>query len=815
MNYPNVINKMDFSVHSRSLSQNASNYVQREVDEALLNAILAGKLVCVFGPHGMGKTSLIAQSSERLAAHGAISASIKLSGVDADLSSEHLYVWLLNRLKSQLAIPIEIEEWWAEREALPPNERLRDFLCQIVLANIDKRVVIFIDDITPVIIKLDFFRVLLDAIQAVYGHGTDNSPCDRLVVALFGEADFTELAKMCNPSTLEAVCRLNLTNFSREEVTRLQKYLETILPLTATTLDRIYSWTSGHPYLTQKLCSAVAETKDPNLDDERVDGLVETLFLSPTQLDSHLQAIKHFLNSHPHRSKLLLLYQQVLANSTIQADDQSPDQNQLRLSGLVRVEDGLLKGSSEIVRQVFNETWIETLVPIKTRRILLPLTGITIILLACIFGIYVYQQTQNAIAAQSFVDQFNQATNSEERLINLAKLFRASSYEDRAKEMFFEEMTPAQQLALFEDLTDPAEVAEPLVTVIRGLYTDSRMSNSEQSNKLFTAMSKRLKPLEDLWELKVIELQLEIDQWQQGRVLYAEKDYFEAVQSFNIAIRMNGNNAGTYFDRGLAYTRLNRPNMALSDFAASLNLDESWQKHIFQAIVDNPEVYQALWREQNNYWNLISLIPTATNTPTSTSTSTSTSTITPIPPSATPTTTSTPVPPPTSTPVPIPTDTATPSPTRIFPTSTPAVPSGRFTLLSPVSLDRPSFGPTTFEWEWSGQLPPDFGFEIKVWREGEPPLGAHNAVLDNKNGNIERIGENRYRLVTNIKHAAGVEDQSGQYLWTVALVRVAPEYGDLGQQAESLPLRYEAGGRSSDGGGDAKGGEGSEGVGID
>ena len=135
-------------------------------------------------------------------------------------------------------------------------------------------------------------------------------------------------------------------------------------------------------------------------------------------------------------------------------------------------------------------------------------------------------------------------------------------------------------------------------------------------------------------------------------------------------------------------------------------------------------------------------------------------------------------------------------------TPTPSLPDGEFVLLNPISLDEPSYGPTDFEWEWGGPVPPDFGFEVRVWREDEPPAGVHDAVLDNQQGRIEQIGENRYRLSTNIRQAFGVQGRTGEYLWTVALVQISPQYADLGQQAEPAHLRFEAGGGSSSSGGD-------------
>jgi hypothetical protein len=157
---------------------------------------------------------------------------------------------------------------------------------------------------------------------------------------------------------------------------------------------------------------------------------------------------------------------------------------------------------------------------------------------------------------------------------------------------------------------------------------------------------------------------------------------------------------------------------------------------------------------------------------------------------------------------------ATPTPSAGTNTSAPsaAPPSGTFTLLKPLSSsDEPSYGPTTFEWQWSGSLPAEYGFEVRVWKEGAQPAGVHNAVLDNQNGTVKNLGNNTYQLQTDIKDAAGIKGTSGEYLWSVALVRVSPKYRDLGLQAPPANLRFAAPGGSGGGKGDGGGG----GVGVD
>jgi hypothetical protein len=156
---------------------------------------------------------------------------------------------------------------------------------------------------------------------------------------------------------------------------------------------------------------------------------------------------------------------------------------------------------------------------------------------------------------------------------------------------------------------------------------------------------------------------------------------------------------------------------------------------------------------------------------------------------------------PTLTPTPSPRAVATQAPVSATATRAVAAAAGQFVLLKPTLPGNPSYGPTDFEWQWNGPLGPDQGFEVRVWREGEPPAGVHNSVEDNQSGKVVALGNNTFRLNVDIRDAAGVGGRSGEYWWTVALVQISPDYKDLGQQASLGRLRFEAGGDDGGGGG--------------
>lgn len=132
------------------------------------------------------------------------------------------------------------------------------------------------------------------------------------------------------------------------------------------------------------------------------------------------------------------------------------------------------------------------------------------------------------------------------------------------------------------------------------------------------------------------------------------------------------------------------------------------------------------------------------------------------------------------------------------PNTGPPVASGNLNLLAP--LNASTSGPTDFEWLWNGPIPENHGFEVMVWRNGEPLAGAHDAVADNLAGRITFLGNNRYHLHLDISQVAGVQGRNGDYLWTVSLVQISPNYANIGIQAPPARLYFDARGDGSSSG---------------
>jgi len=196
---------------------------------------------------------------------------------------------------------------------------------------------------------------------------------------------------------------------------------------------------------------------------------------------------------------------------------------------------------------------------------------------------------------------------------------------------------------------------------------------------------------------------------------------------------------------------------------------------------------------------LISPRPTPTRTPTPTMMATKEQPPTTTPPhavvsvvtppaSATPTAEATPVPTlaPTFTLAPKPTSaptntlsqtpTYTPIPTKSQP-STPTVAVYPAPILVSPDNGASVSELVTFVWNWTGPaLTADHGFEVRIWKEGQPDhYGAASTVRTTS-------------ATLNVRGAYGVQQGgSGRYLWTVAVVRLEP-YQRIGSEAAPRTL---------------------------
>jgi hypothetical protein len=121
----------------------------------------------------------------------------------------------------------------------------------------------------------------------------------------------------------------------------------------------------GQPFLTQKLCYLLVregETVESGHEVERVEALVRSRIINNWEAQdqpTHLTSIRsRLLKGKFSSSGLLSLYQKILQNSVVNADD-SEGQAALCLSGLVVRQQDRLLVYNRIYQEVFNLAWVE------------------------------------------------------------------------------------------------------------------------------------------------------------------------------------------------------------------------------------------------------------------------------------------------------------------------------------------------------------------------------------------------------------------------------------------------------------------------
>jgi len=365
-----------FFVAGDRLKVDAPSYVVRPADQALLDTIQAGAFCYVLAARQMGKSSLIARTTNSLQHQSIRTVVIDLKTLRR-IAEDEWYVGFLMHVKRQLQLANDVHEWWHGKHSLGASQRFVDFLRDVVLAEIPGQLVLFIDEI-DVLLQLEFRNDFFAAIRGMYQARARDPLYNRLTFVLLGVASPSDLAPDATRTPFTHGRRIVLDEFHYSEAAPLCQGLEVHYPGQADRmLRRIFYWTNGHPYLTQKLCLAItAERHLSTWNDAQIDRLVADRFFSDRGArDANLTFVRDNIAGIPaeERRELLTIYAQVYHGHAIAADDSSPAQNQLELFGLVRTEQGKLAVRNRIYQRMFGEQWIKAQVPHKPRSLLLPI----------------------------------------------------------------------------------------------------------------------------------------------------------------------------------------------------------------------------------------------------------------------------------------------------------------------------------------------------------------------------------------------------------------------------------------------------------
>lgn len=387
-----------FFVTGGTLRADAASYVEREADQEVVRCLAGGEFCYLLTARQMGKSSLMVRAARRLRDQGHRVAVLDLAAVGQQLTLEQWYDGLMVRLGQQLQIEDELDAFWCAHDRFGPCQRFFAALRRVVLARVfiekprdqshsppsekatnrslgDRcRLIIFVDEL-DVVRGLPFSTdEFFSAIRAIYNARPEDPLLDQLTFCLLGVATPAELMRDPYTTPFNVGHRIELHDFTPAEAAPLALQLAGGLRTDADPvrlLDRILEWTHGHPYLTQRLCRAVAvalgrpDAAPPS--ELLVEQLCEELLLAPRarETDDNLLYVRErILRAEANLVLLLELYAQVLTGGFVADDEHNELITQLRLAGIVRVEHGRLVVRNRVYQRVFDQAWVEAMKPI-------------------------------------------------------------------------------------------------------------------------------------------------------------------------------------------------------------------------------------------------------------------------------------------------------------------------------------------------------------------------------------------------------------------------------------------------------------------
>jgi WD40 repeat protein len=350
-----------------------AGYVRRPADEQLYRTLFSGHYAHVIAPDRTGKSSLIASTSARLQNNGVKVAIIDLEQIaerDGGADAGRWYYSIVYRLLRQLRLKVDLLAWWQDKAILSFRQRLVEFFIEIILPNIDEPVVVFVDQIQCTA-DLPFAEHLLASIRAAHNARSTEPEFSRLSFALIGECDPSTLVSDVELSPFVVSREIMLGDFTRSDLDIFVTELNLSGENAIRALDRIFDWTSGHPYLTQKLCRAITREKVRGNIEEQVDRIAVQQLAGRAALHSepHMSHLHRLITAAGKlRDGMLNTYGKLRKGIAVPYDAESKAHSRLLASGLVvRDSNDLLIVKNRLYRSVFTTRWANENLPLHWR----------------------------------------------------------------------------------------------------------------------------------------------------------------------------------------------------------------------------------------------------------------------------------------------------------------------------------------------------------------------------------------------------------------------------------------------------------------
>lgn len=344
-------------------------YIERKADRELLSALERGEFCYILAPRQIGKTSLRVRAAKRLLAAGVRCVSIDFTNIGStSVSIDEWYFSIAAEIAEALDLP-NPELFWTTHPHLTPVHRWYRFLRNELLDRTSDPVVVFIDEVESVLAlpfsSDDFFA----SIRSAYNLRAEDPAYERLTFCLLGVAAPADLISNSVRTPFNIGREIRLEDFGRGELDAFRPGLEGLGGSPDALLDAVYAWTSGHPYMSQRLCDDLVRRGpvSDKTEEGRVDESAYTLFVrNGRTADANLAYAEKRLDTSPSRGRarqMLHLYRRILNGERAPAEPNNPVQIELRLTGLAaetRADQGeiLLRVRNLVFAEVYDHKWL-------------------------------------------------------------------------------------------------------------------------------------------------------------------------------------------------------------------------------------------------------------------------------------------------------------------------------------------------------------------------------------------------------------------------------------------------------------------------
>lgn len=397
-----------FYVVGGTMRTDARSYVRRDADEELYAGLMANEFCHVLTARQMGKSSLMLRTAARLREAGIGVAALDLTGIGTNLSPEQWYSGLIVQLGDRFNLEDQLLEFWRANVSLGPMQRWISAIRKVLLPSRRGRLAIFIDEIDAVASLSFSTDEFFSGIRECYNLRNENAEMNRLTFCLLGVANPSDLIRDTRTTPFNVGRRIELNDFTEHEALPLAEGLGRTTAENYALLRRVFYWTNGHPYLTQRLCKAVSENGTQGSTREIDESIRQMFFTKQAQeYDDNLIFVRERLLRSEDVTALLNLYSRIRRSRKVADDDSQPLVSIMRLSGITRAEDGRLRVRNRIYERVFNDDWIKTNLPdaevrrqrAAFRRGVIRTTGVAafILLIMAALAITAFRQRNRAL----------------------------------------------------------------------------------------------------------------------------------------------------------------------------------------------------------------------------------------------------------------------------------------------------------------------------------------------------------------------------------------------------------------------------------